>query len=88
MAEPSAPPGWSDVDGALRRECVFADFAEAWAFMTRVALLAEKYDHHPEWSNVWNRVSIALTSHDAGSTVTDRDRRLAEQINRVLDPAH
>lgn len=80
----AAPQGWTEADGKLSRDFTFADFAEAWAFMTRVALLAEKNDHHPEWSNVWNKVSIALTSHDAGSTVTDRDIRLAEAINKVL----
>jgi 4a-hydroxytetrahydrobiopterin dehydratase len=75
--------GWMESDGKLRREFRFADFAEAWAFMTRVALLAEKHDHHPEWSNVYNRVTIELTSHDAGSTVTDRDRRLAAAIDAI-----
>lgn len=78
------PEGWTEAGGKLRRELVFADFSEAWAFMTRVALLAEKHNHHPEWSNVWNRVTIELTSHDAGSTLTDRDFRLARAINDVL----
>lgn len=78
------PEGWTEAGGKLRRELVFADFSEAWAFMTRVALLAEKHNHHPEWSNVWNRVTIELTSHDAGSTLTDRDFRLARAINGVL----
>lgn len=80
----ATPQGWTETDGRLTREFSFADFTEAWGFMSRVALLAEKHNHHPEWSNVWNRVSIALTSHDAGSTVTDRDVRLAEEINRLL----
>lgn len=78
------PEGWDEADGRLRRELTFANFSEAWAFMSRVALLAEKADHHPNWSNVWNRVEIELTSHDAGNTVTDRDRRLAEAINALL----
>ena len=78
------PDGWDEADGCLRRELTFANFSEAWAFMSRVALLAEKADHHPNWSNVWNRVVIELTSHDAGDTVTDRDRRLAEAINALL----
>ena len=78
------PDGWDEVDGRLRRELTFASFSEAWAFMTRVALLAEKMDHHPNWSNVWNTVTIELTSHDAGNTVTDRDRGLAEAINAIL----
>ena len=75
---------WEERDGALHREFTFGDFSEAWAFMSRVALLAEKADHHPNWSNVWNRVTIELTSHDAGNTVTDRDRRLAAAIDGIL----
>ena len=78
------PDGWDEADGRLRRELRFGNFSEAWAFMSRVALLAEKMDHHPNWSNVWNTVTIELTSHDAGNTVTDRDRRLAEAINAIL----
>lgn len=78
------PDGWDEADGRLRRELTFANFSEAWAFMSRVALLAEKMDHHPNWSNVWNTVTIELTSHDAGNTVTERDRRLAEAINAIL----
>jgi 4a-hydroxytetrahydrobiopterin dehydratase len=78
------PDGWDEADGRLRRELTFGNFSEAWAFMSRVALLAEKMDHHPNWSNVWNTVTIELTSHDAGNTVTDRDRRLAEAINAIL----
>lgn len=77
-------PAWSlRADGlAIEREFRFADFSAAFAFMTRVALLAEKADHHPDWSNVWNRVSIALTTHDAGG-LTQRDMALAEAIERV-----
>ncbi|MFO6466132.1 4a-hydroxytetrahydrobiopterin dehydratase [Jannaschia sp. KMU-145] len=71
---------WTIRDGGLERRFVFADFAEAWAFMSRVALLAERHDHHPDWTNVWNRVDIRLTSHDAGG-ITDRDHRLAEAID-------
>ena len=80
---PAAPDGWELGDGTLRRELRFADFSEAWAFMSRVALLAEKHDHHPDWSNSWNRVVIELSSHDAGG-LTDRDTRLAEAINALL----
>lgn len=69
---------------ALTRRFTFADFSEAFAFMTRVALLAEKADHHPEWSNVWNRVDIALTTHDAGG-LSHRDVALAEAIDLLLD---
>ena len=77
------PDGWALVDGSkLRRELEFADFSEAWAFMTRVALLAEKADHHPDWSNSWNKVVIELTSHDKGE-LTERDVTLAEAINRL-----
>ena len=65
---------------AIRREFRFADFNEAWGFMARVALLAEKMDHHPEWSNVWNTVRIELTTHDAGG-LSDRDIALAQAIN-------
>lgn len=78
-----APPGWEEVDGTLHRELTFADFAEAFAFMTRVAAEAERLDHHPDWSNSWNTVSISLTSHDAGG-LTSRDVRLAEAINTLL----
>jgi len=80
----AAPPGWEVVDGKLHREFAFKNFSEAWAFMARVALAAEKVDHHPDWSNAWNRVVIDLVSHDAGE-VTDRDRSLAEKINSFLE---
>jgi len=68
---------------ALTRSLLFADFSEAFAFMTRVALLAEKADHHPEWSNVWNRVDILLTTHDAGG-LSERDVRMARAIDALL----
>jgi len=71
---------WEEREGKLHREFTFADFSEAWAFMARVALLAEKLNHHPDWSNSWNKVVIDLVSHDAGG-VTDRDRQLAEKID-------
>jgi len=77
-------PGWNEADGCLRRDFEFADFSEAFAFMTRVAMLAEASTHHPEWSNVYNRVSITLTTHDAGNTVTEADRRLAAAIDQLL----
>lgn len=78
-------PGWAlRRDGlALEREFKFADFSEAFAFMTRVALLAEQGDHHPEWSNVYNRVEITLTTHDAGG-LSERDVKMAEAIGRLL----
>jgi 4a-hydroxytetrahydrobiopterin dehydratase len=71
---------------AIRRAFVFADFSEAFAFMTRVALAAEKLDHHPDWSNVWNRVEIALTTHDTGG-LTRRDLALARTIDRLALPS-
>ena len=63
---------------------MFADFAEAFAFMTRVALIAEQLDHHPEWSNVWNRVSITLRTHSAKNTVTEKDREFAQRIDAII----
>ena len=78
------PNGWDVVDGALRRRLTFADFAAAFAFMTRVAEIAEEHDHHPDWSNSWNVVEISLRSHDAGGIITERDARLAQRINEVL----
>lgn len=79
-----APQGWSfEEDGkALVRSLQFKDFSEAFGLLTRVALLAEKSDHHPEFTNVWNRIDFRLTSHDSGG-VTDRDLKLAEAINRL-----
>jgi 4a-hydroxytetrahydrobiopterin dehydratase len=78
-----ALPGWT-LDGEhLKRTFRFADFGEAFAFMTRVALLAERQDHHPEWFNVWNRVDIALTTHDAGG-LSARDVKLARAIDRLV----
>ena len=75
-------PLWTLHADKLRRAFVFADFSAAFAFMTRVALLAEKADHHPDWSNSWNKVLIELTSHDAGG-LTQRDLDLAVAIDRV-----
>ena len=78
------PDGWTVDDGgaALLRSFKFKDFSEAFAFLTRVALHAEKADHHPEFTSVWNRVDFRLTSHDAG-TVTERDIKLARAIDRL-----
>ena len=78
------PDGWDVVDGALHRRLTFADFAAAFAFMTRVAEIAEEHDHHPDWSNSWNVVEISLRSHDVGGVITERDVRLAQRINEVL----
>lgn len=81
-------PGWTlREDGkAISRLFRFRDFAEAWAFMGKVAALAEAQDHHPEWSNVYNRVEITLTTHDAGG-LSARDVRLAKAIGEVLQPS-
>jgi 4a-hydroxytetrahydrobiopterin dehydratase len=79
-AEP--PLGWEVVDGKLHREFRFRDFVEAFGFMSRCALVAEKMDHHPEWSNVWNRVTVDLVTHDAGG-ITDLDRQLASTMNEL-----
>ena len=84
MSASNHEPGWTERDGALHREFRFKSFSEAWAFMSRVALAAEKADHHPNWSNVWNTVTIELTSHDKGNTVTARDRELAATIDALL----
>jgi 4a-hydroxytetrahydrobiopterin dehydratase len=81
-------PGWTpalDRD-AIRREWKFKDFTEAWGFMSRVALLAEKFDHHPEWFNVWSTVRIELTTHDVGG-LSDKDLKLAQAINKLV-PGH
>lgn len=81
----NTPPGWhlSDDGKALLRTYEFADFSEAFAFLTRVAMEAEKRDHHPEFTSVWNRVDFRLTSHDADG-VTERDFELAEVINQLV----
>ncbi|MFN3371346.1 MAG: 4a-hydroxytetrahydrobiopterin dehydratase [Sphingomonadaceae bacterium] len=76
-------PHWVLEGEHLKRSFRFADFSEAFAFMTRVALLAERQDHHPEWFNVWNRVDIALTTHDAGG-LSARDVKLAAAIDRLV----
>ena len=76
-------PGWALSGDALRRDFAFADFPEAFGFMTRVAFAAEKLDHHPDWSNVWNRVTVALSTHDAGG-VTDLDFQLAHVMQRLM----
>jgi 4a-hydroxytetrahydrobiopterin dehydratase len=77
-------PGWRfDAEaGAIRREFRFADFSEAFGFMTRVALAAEKADHHPDWSNSWNTVDIALSTHSAGG-VTELDTQMAQAIDAL-----
>ena len=73
---------WREDESGLHRTFVFTDFAEAWAFMSKVAALAEEHNHHPDWSNSWNTVDITLVSHDKGC-ITDRDRRLAAAIDAL-----
>jgi 4a-hydroxytetrahydrobiopterin dehydratase len=77
-----AHPAWAYKGKKLHREFRFAGFSEAFGFMARAALFAEKLDHHPDWSNVWNRVSVTLETHDAGG-VTDLDFRLAAEMDRI-----
>jgi 4a-hydroxytetrahydrobiopterin dehydratase len=79
---PDIPEGWSVVDGRLHRELTFADFDEAFAFMTRVAAEARRLDHHPDWCNSWNRVVIDVVDHAAGG-ITERCTELARAINTV-----
>jgi 4a-hydroxytetrahydrobiopterin dehydratase len=76
-------PGWRAVDGrdAIAKSFQFKDFNEAFAFMTRSALLAEKLDHHPEWVNVYNKVEVTLSTHDAGG-LTEKDIHMAQEMNR------
>jgi 4a-hydroxytetrahydrobiopterin dehydratase len=74
---------WKQLEDALIAELEFKDFVDAFAFMTDVAALAEEHNHHPEWSNVYNKVTIRLTTHDAGNQVTYKDRKLAEAIEAL-----
>lgn len=76
---------WTEKDNKLRKEFTFSDFTAAFGFMTRVAIEAEKMNHHPWWANVYNKVEIELTTHDAGNTVTDKDRKLAKKIDELAD---
>lgn len=75
---------WEEKNNKLQRTFTFKDFVQAFSFMTRIAFIAEKMNHHPEWTNVWNKVSISLSTHDAGDVVTDKDRKLAEAIDKVF----
>ncbi len=75
---------WKEENNKLTRTFTFSDFSEAWGFMSRVALLAEKQNHHPEWTNVYNRVTIHLSTHDAGDVVTEKDRKLAAAIDEII----
>ncbi|MBC8045231.1 MAG: 4a-hydroxytetrahydrobiopterin dehydratase [Fimbriimonadaceae bacterium] len=75
---------WEETNNQLKKTFVFKDFSEAFAFMTRVAILAEKQNHHPNWSNVWNKVEICLNTHDAGDIVTEKDRKLSAAIDKLI----
>lgn len=76
---------WKEENNKLTRQFEFKDFSEAFAFMTRVAIEAERIGHHPEWNNVYNKVEINLSTHDTGNTVTEKDRKLAERIDKLLE---
>lgn len=76
---------WTEANNRLSKTFVFADFTEAFAFMTRVAFIAEKHNHHPDWTNVYNKVAINLNTHDAGGTVTEKDHKLAAAIDKVSE---
>ncbi len=75
---------WKEADSKLYKKFVFKDFSQAFAFMTRVALAAEKMDHHPLWTNVWNTVEIWLNTHSAGNIITSKDRELAKKIDELV----
>lgn len=75
---------WQEKDSKLYRAFEFKDFSDAFSFMCRVALLAEKSNHHPTWKNTWNKVEIWLSTHDAGDIVTDKDRKLAKGIDALV----
>ena len=74
---------WTENNNQLYQKFIFSDFNEAFGFMSRVALVAEKMDHHPTWTNIWNTVEIWLSTHDAGNIVTQKDKQLAQAIDRI-----
>ena len=76
---------WKEENNSLSKEFIFKDFVSAFAWMTQVAIWAEKMNHHPEWSNVWNKVSVKLTTHDAGNVITDADRSLAAKMDEIFN---
>ncbi|CAM3715266.1 transcriptional coactivator/pterin dehydratase [Flavobacterium saliperosum S13] len=75
---------WKEANGKLFKSFLFSDFSEAFGFMTRVALVAQQLDHHPMWTNTWNKVEIWLSTHSAGDVVTDKDRELAARIDGLI----
>ena len=76
---------WKEQNNALHAQFKFKDFVQAFGFMSSVAIVAEKQNHHPEWSNVYNTVTIKLTTHDAGNTITDKDKKLSESIEKIYN---
>lgn len=76
---------WQETNNCLYRKIEFKDFSEAFSFMTRVAMIAEKMNHHPKWTNTWNTVEIWLSTHDAGNVVTEKDRKFAMAIDTLLN---
>ena len=77
---------WTEENNTLYKKFQFKNFSEAFAFMTRVAIEAEKMDHHPRWTNVWNTVEIWLNTHSAGNIVTEKDRQLSKKIDSLINP--
>ncbi len=75
---------WKEIDQALVKEYEFGNFNEAFGFMTRAAMIIEQHNHHPEWTNVYNKLRIRLCTHDAGNTLTDKDRKLAKALDGLL----
>jgi len=75
---------WEETNNQLSKSFEFKDFSEAWAFMNSVALIAEREKHHPNWCNIYNKVAIRLTTHDAGNIVTQKDKDLANEIDKLL----
>lgn len=76
---------WKEIDNKLKATFEFKDFAQAFSFMTEVAFCAEKQNHHPNWSNVWNKVFIELCTHDAGNVITEKDHALAKEISKIFE---
>lgn len=76
---------WTEENNELVRKFEFGTFVEAFGFMSRVAIVAEQHNHHPWWSNVYNKVEIRLTTHDKGNTITEKDRKLAAAIDELVD---
>lgn len=75
---------WKEENNQLKRSFQFTNFIEAFGFMTKVAMVAEKMNHHPNWSNVYNKVDITLCTHDEGNTITEKDRKLANEIDKAF----